>query len=74
MPATTRRTFSLLDALVLIAATAIGLAGLRGWVGEGATLLLGRRWRAEPSRIDRAGRCLGVYWIGVIILPFCAMG
>jgi hypothetical protein len=28
-----------------------------------AALFLGRRWRAEPSWIDRAGRCCGCYWI-----------
>ena len=27
-----------------------------------AALFLGRRWRAEPSWIDRAGRCCGCYW------------
>lgn len=40
------------------------------------TLLLGRRWRAEPSWIDRLGRALAVSWIvggllvaSVLILP-----
>jgi hypothetical protein len=28
-----------------------------------AALILGRRWRAEPTWIDRAGRCCGCYWI-----------
>ena len=38
---------------------ALGLAVLAAWT----TLLLGRRWRAEPSWIDRMGRMLGVAWI-----------
>jgi hypothetical protein len=31
-------------------------------------LLLTRRWSAEASWIDRAGRCLGLAWIGMIPL------
>ena len=33
------------------------------------TLILGRRWRAEPNWIDRLGRALGTYWImaGVVV-------
>jgi hypothetical protein len=31
--------------------------------GAWLTLLLNRRWRAEPSWIDRFGRLLGLYWI-----------
>jgi hypothetical protein len=37
----------------------MGLAVLVSWV----TLLAGRRWRAEPSWVDRFGRAVGVYWI-----------
>jgi hypothetical protein len=37
----------------------IGLAVLTSWT----TLLVGCRWRAERSWIDRIGRMLGVYWI-----------
>ncbi|MFI5459221.1 MAG: hypothetical protein ACHRXM_27665 [Isosphaerales bacterium] len=43
-------------------------------LGSWATLLLGRRWRAEPDWIDRAGRLLGVYWIGAIFLPIWGLG
>ncbi len=35
------------------------LAVVVAWV----TLLVGRRWRAEPSWVDRLGRALGVFWI-----------
>jgi hypothetical protein len=31
-------------------------------------LALTRRWSAEPSWIDRAGRCLGVAWIAMVLL------
>jgi hypothetical protein len=31
-------------------------------------LALIRRWSAEPSWIDRAGRCLGLAWIAVVPL------
>jgi len=51
-------------AFVLVPALT-GFAVLGSW----ATLLVGRRWRAEPSWIDRAGRVLGLYWIGAIALP-----
>lgn len=30
-------------------------------------LALGRRWRAEPSWIDRAGRLVGFAWIGIAL-------
>jgi hypothetical protein len=39
--------------------TLIGLAVSVSWM----TLLVGRRWRAEPSWVDRLGRALGVFWI-----------
>jgi hypothetical protein len=32
-----------------------------------AALILGRRWRAEPTWIDRAGRCCGFYWIALAL-------
>jgi hypothetical protein len=49
----------------------IFLPAMTGFTVAGAwtCLILGRRWRAEPSWIDRAGRVLGVYWIGAILLP-----
>jgi hypothetical protein len=42
-----------------------------------AALFLGRRWRAEPSWIDRAGRFCGFYWIAAwiyrgVVLMFVA--
>jgi hypothetical protein len=36
-----------------------GLAVLASWV----TLVVGRRWRPEPSWVDRLGRALGLLWI-----------
>jgi hypothetical protein len=39
-------------------------------VGAWLTLLLRSSWRADKSWIDRAGRALGVFWIGTIALPF----
>jgi hypothetical protein len=36
-----------------------GLAVSVSWM----TLLVGRRWRAEPSWVDRLGRATGVFWI-----------
>ena len=35
------------------------------------TLALNRRWRPEPGWIDRAGRALGVYWLGMV--PACIL-
>jgi hypothetical protein len=46
------------DLLLLVSVT-VGLAILASWM----TLLVGRRWRAEPSWVDRLGRALGVVWI-----------
>lgn len=34
-----------------------------GWFG----LLVGGRWRPEPTWIDRAGRCLGISWIALYV-------
>ncbi len=39
--------------------TSIGLAVSVSWM----TLLVVRRWCAEPSWVDRLGRALGVFWI-----------
>lgn len=41
-----------------------GTAVLGAWIA----LILARRWRPEPSWIDRAGRALGLYWIGLLVL------
>jgi hypothetical protein len=46
---------------------ALGCAVAAGWL----ILALSRRWRAEPSWLDRLGRGLGVYWIGMVPLTFC---
>jgi hypothetical protein len=47
-----RGTFMLMPA-------AVGVAVLASWT----TLILSRRWRAEPSWIDRLGRAFGVFWV-----------
>ncbi len=47
--------------LFLFGPTLVGAAVLGSW----STLVLGRRWRAERSWIDRLGRALGVYWIAM---------
>jgi hypothetical protein len=38
-------------------------AGLGAWFA----LFLARRWRPEPSWIDRMGRALGLYWIILLV-------
>ncbi len=43
-----------------------GLAVLVSWL----TLLASRRWRAEPSWVDRLGRALGAVWIAAGFLTF----
>jgi hypothetical protein len=42
----------------------IGAAVLGAWSALAAT----RRWRAEPTWIDRAGRALGAFWIVLFLL------
>jgi len=38
--------------------------------GIWSVLIFGRRWRPEPSWIDRAGRCLGIYWLAAgLVVP-----
>ena len=38
--------------------------------GTWALLILDRRWRPEPSWIDRLGRCLGIYWLAAgLVVP-----
>jgi hypothetical protein len=42
--------------------------GIAPAVGAAWTaLIVGRRWRAEPTWIDRAGRCCGFYWIALAV-------
>jgi hypothetical protein len=39
--------------------------------GTWLVLALDRRWRPEPSWIDRTARCLGLYWLVIgLIMPF----
>ena len=45
--------------VLLALSIVIGLAVLASWV----TQMSGRRWRPEPSWIDRAGRVMGAAWI-----------
>ena len=38
--------------------------------GIWSVLIFDRRWRPEPSWIDRAGRCLGIYWLAAgLVVP-----
>jgi hypothetical protein len=46
----------------------IGPAVMASWVA----LALSRRWRAEPSWVDRAGRILGAYWIALFLFRWFA--
>jgi hypothetical protein len=46
-------------AVVTTVPTLFGLAVLVAWM----TLIVGRRWRAEASWIDRLGRAVGFFWI-----------
>ena len=42
--------------------------------GPWLVFILDRRWRPEPSWIDRTGRCLGVYWLATgLIMPFLSL-
>ena len=47
--------------LFTLATSLAGATVLGSWM----TLILGRRWRAEPSWLDRLGRALGVYWLAM---------
>lgn len=49
-----------------VVSPSIGSAVAASWVA----MALARRWRPEPSWIDRAGRALGWLWIGLILLRF----
>lgn len=52
------------EMIMVLAPVLVGLSISASWM----TLLLGRRWRAEASWIDRLGRALGVLWILISIL------
>ena len=60
-----QKTFAVLFILTP-AFTGFAVAG--AWL----TLLLGRRWRPEPTWFDRIGRVLGLYWVGCVFLPVWA--
>ncbi len=49
---------------VLFLPTMAGLVVLGSWMAP----IAGRRWRPEPSWIDRLGRALGVYWIAMALV------
>jgi hypothetical protein len=53
------------ELLLIVGSTLIGMAVLTSWM----TLIVGRRWRAEPTSVDRLGRAVGVFWIvaGVVV-------
>lgn len=44
----------------------VSFAVISGW----SCLALSGRWRAEPSWVDRAGRLIGMVWIGSLIIVF----
>ncbi len=50
-----------------------GLAGA-AVLGSWLTLIVGGRWRAEPSWPDRLGRLLGLYWIALAVGGAAAVG
>jgi hypothetical protein len=60
-----RSNHSYLKAYYLLIAT-LGFAIAAAW----AMQILGRRWRAEPSWIDRGGRALGLCWIALTPVSF----
>ena len=50
----------------------VGQSVLVAWM----TLIVSRRWRAEPSWVDRFGRAVGVYWIvaGLLMIGPIVLG
>jgi hypothetical protein len=42
-------------------------------VGSWLALALSRRWRPEPSWVDRAGRVLGAYWLAALFSAYAAL-
>jgi hypothetical protein len=60
---------SAMDQEFLIWRLATDLSGIVGYVVMGAwlTLALGRRWAAESSWSDRAGRLLGACWLTLVV-------
>jgi len=56
-----------LEITLLYSPMVLGVAVVTSWM----TLLIGRRWRAERSWIDRFGRAVGCFWIvaGFTMIP-----
>ena len=48
-----------MELVIFLPPPLFGLAVLASWV----TLVAGRRWRPEPSWVDRLGRALGLLWV-----------
>jgi hypothetical protein len=57
-PSVSQDVFSLV-ALRIVEPLPLATAVAATW----SLLILNRRWRPEPSWIDRLGRCLGIYWL-----------
>ena len=65
-----RRPFAVLDAMILVAATAVGFSILPSMffnptaiMGGWLALWFSGRWRAEPGWIDRMSQVVGWEWI-----------
>jgi hypothetical protein len=55
-----------LVALRIVEPLPLSAAVLATW----SLLIFNRRWRPEPSWIDRVGRCLGTYWLAAgLVVP-----
>jgi hypothetical protein len=60
------RAINVLYANMTEADTSPGLAVAAAWL----TLIVGGRWRPEPTWIDRAGRLAGLAWLLLLLSPF----
>ena len=64
-PSVPEDVFSLV-ALRIVEPLPLAAAVLATW----SLLIFNRRWRPEPSWIDRVGRCLGIYWLAAgLVVP-----
>jgi hypothetical protein len=64
-PSVSQDVFSLV-ALRVVEPLPLATAVVATW----SVLIFNRRWRPEPSWIDRLGRCLGIYWLAAgLIVP-----
>jgi hypothetical protein len=52
-----------LESFPFLCSPGVGIAVIVAW----SVLWANRRWRPEPSWIDRTGRLLGVYWVGLAL-------